>query len=343
MSNELSLTSGRANVMVYDDVNKKWVPAGTTNGFAKVHIYHHVVNNTYRVVGRKLQDQEVVINCAILKGLKYNQATPTFHQWRDNKRVYGLSFSSVDDANSFANTMLRAIDNLTESAQMTARSQQPTYGHAHTLPHKPSSTFQAAHPPEPAASPQRPVSSSEPPPSGLGGLGGLAAAIQNTKLKKTVVNNSDTSSCSSSGSSTYGTIGRAAGGPVMSMMDEMAATLARRKAKMTAAPSEDTAGGQEEGGPPRWERSHSTSGGSVVRPTNGGGAESPRPARKRLGSHDESRLNGLSPADQPAAAGGANAADLDALKQDILKEMRREMTAMKNDILDAIKMELNRR
>ena len=45
--------------MVYDDVNKKWVPAGSSNGFAKVHIYHHVVNNTYRVVGRKLQDQEV--------------------------------------------------------------------------------------------------------------------------------------------------------------------------------------------------------------------------------------------------------------------------------------------
>jgi hypothetical protein len=30
---------------------------------------------------------QVVINCAILKGLKYNQATPTFHQWRDNKQV----------------------------------------------------------------------------------------------------------------------------------------------------------------------------------------------------------------------------------------------------------------
>ena len=54
--------SGRANVMVYDDVNKKWVPAGSSNGFAKVHIYHHVVNNTYRVVGRKLQDQEVRAN-----------------------------------------------------------------------------------------------------------------------------------------------------------------------------------------------------------------------------------------------------------------------------------------
>ena len=53
---------------------------------------------------------QVVINCAILKGLKYNQATPTFHQWRDNKQVYGLNFSSKDDAEIFAAAMLRALE-----------------------------------------------------------------------------------------------------------------------------------------------------------------------------------------------------------------------------------------
>ena len=53
---------------------------------------------------------QVVINCAILKGLKYNQATATFHQWRDNKQVYGLNFSSKDDADSFAHAMLNALD-----------------------------------------------------------------------------------------------------------------------------------------------------------------------------------------------------------------------------------------
>ena len=52
----------------------------------------------------------MVINCAILKGLKYNQATATFHQWRDNKQVYGLNFSSKDDADSFAHAMLHALD-----------------------------------------------------------------------------------------------------------------------------------------------------------------------------------------------------------------------------------------
>lgn len=53
---------------------------------------------------------QVVINCAILKGLKYNQATQTFHQWRDQKQVYGLNFSSKDDAEVFASAMLRALE-----------------------------------------------------------------------------------------------------------------------------------------------------------------------------------------------------------------------------------------
>ena len=58
---------------------------------------------------------QVVINCAILKGLKYNQATPTFHQWRDNKQVYGLNFSSKDDAEVFATAMLRSLEVIIQS------------------------------------------------------------------------------------------------------------------------------------------------------------------------------------------------------------------------------------
>lgn len=96
--------------MVYDDGQKKWVPSGSSSGLSKVHIYHHQQNNTFRVVGRKLQDHEVVINCSILKGLKYNQATATFHQWRDSKFVYGLNFSSQQDAEAFARAMMHALE-----------------------------------------------------------------------------------------------------------------------------------------------------------------------------------------------------------------------------------------
>ncbi|ERE72975.1 EVH1 containing protein [Cricetulus griseus] len=119
VTSEQSICQARAAVMVYDDANKKWVPAGGSTGFSRVHIYHHTGNNTFRVVGRKIQDHQVVINCAIPKGLKYNQATQTFHQWRDARQVYGLNFGSKEDANVFASAMMHALEvlNSQEAAQ----------------------------------------------------------------------------------------------------------------------------------------------------------------------------------------------------------------------------------
>lgn len=101
-----------ASVMIYDNPEKKWVHAGNSNSLSRVQIYHHTQNNSYRVVGRLKADQTVVINSAILKGLKYNQATPTFHQWRDSRQVYGLNFQSEEDAQSFASAMMSALESL---------------------------------------------------------------------------------------------------------------------------------------------------------------------------------------------------------------------------------------
>ncbi|XP_046551843.1 protein enabled homolog isoform X4 [Haliotis rubra] len=109
---ELAIVAARASVMIYDDANRKWIPSGATQGLSKVQIYHHTTQNSFRVVGRKLQDHEVVINCAILKGLKYNQATATFHQWRDSRQVYGLNFASKEEAEHFAHAMMTALDTL---------------------------------------------------------------------------------------------------------------------------------------------------------------------------------------------------------------------------------------
>ncbi|XP_078287154.1 vasodilator-stimulated phosphoprotein [Rhinoraja longicauda] len=115
---ETSMCQARATVMIYDDANKKWVPAGTgTQVFSRVHIYHNPSSNTFRVVGRKIQqDQQVVINCPIAKGLKYNQATPSFHQWRDLRQVWGLNFGSKEDAVLFANGMQHALEVLDGTA-----------------------------------------------------------------------------------------------------------------------------------------------------------------------------------------------------------------------------------
>lgn len=56
---EQAIVAARASVMIYDDENKKWVHSGTSTGVSKVHIYQHLTQNTFRVVGRKLHDHEV--------------------------------------------------------------------------------------------------------------------------------------------------------------------------------------------------------------------------------------------------------------------------------------------
>ncbi|MBN3287317.1 EVL protein, partial [Polyodon spathula] len=111
LSSEQSICQARASVMVYDDTSKKWVPIKPgQQGFSRINIYHNTANNTFHVVGVKLQDQQVVINYSIVKGLKYNQATPTFHQWRDARQVYGLNFASKEEATTFSNAMLFALN-----------------------------------------------------------------------------------------------------------------------------------------------------------------------------------------------------------------------------------------
>ncbi|XP_037322837.2 vasodilator-stimulated phosphoprotein isoform X2 [Pungitius pungitius] len=115
---ESSICQARATVMIYDDGNKKWLPAGTgPQSFSRVQIYHNPSTNAFRVVGRKMQtDQQVVINCPIVRGLKYNQATNNFHQWRDARQVWGLNFGSKEDATLFANGMAHALEVLTSVA-----------------------------------------------------------------------------------------------------------------------------------------------------------------------------------------------------------------------------------
>lgn len=59
-SSEQSICQARASVMVYDDTSKKWVPIKPgQQGFSRINIYHNTANNTFRVVGVKLQDQQV--------------------------------------------------------------------------------------------------------------------------------------------------------------------------------------------------------------------------------------------------------------------------------------------
>lgn len=115
---EQSICQARATVMMYDDGSKRWLPAGSgAQAVSRIHVFQNPSNNSFRVVGRKQQaDQQVVINCPLVRGIKYNQATPTFHQWRDSRQVWGLNFGSKDDAAQFASGMMHALDVLSGQA-----------------------------------------------------------------------------------------------------------------------------------------------------------------------------------------------------------------------------------
>ncbi|RMB90128.1 hypothetical protein DUI87_33468 [Hirundo rustica rustica] len=54
----------------------------------------------------------VVLNCPLGRGLRYSQATPQFHQWREGRRVWGLSFAAPAEAAQFAAAVLRALQAL---------------------------------------------------------------------------------------------------------------------------------------------------------------------------------------------------------------------------------------
>ena len=61
-------------------------------------------------MGREIQDQhQVVINCIVPKGLKYNRATEIFHPRRDTRQVYSLNFGSKEDASVFASALMHAL------------------------------------------------------------------------------------------------------------------------------------------------------------------------------------------------------------------------------------------
>ena len=56
---EHSIATAKASVMLYNNETKKWEASGGSQGMSKIQVYHHPVNNTYRIVGRKLADHSV--------------------------------------------------------------------------------------------------------------------------------------------------------------------------------------------------------------------------------------------------------------------------------------------
>uniref|UniRef100_A0A3P8RC40 Ena/VASP-like protein n=1 Tax=Astatotilapia calliptera TaxID=8154 RepID=A0A3P8RC40_ASTCA len=331
-----SICQARASVMVYDDTSKKWVPIKPgQQGFSRINIYHNTANNTFRVVGVKLQDQQVVINYSIVKGLKYNQATPTFHQWRDARQVYGLNFASKEEATTFSNAMLFAL-NVLSAQDGGAFSHSTRRTHAHTLekwrmssyfillldsspfqghpavlsvapPVVPPPVIMGGPPPPPpppgppppsAGAPQPPL----PPPLPLGGgshgdetSAPTGLAAMIAGAKLRRVQRPDDSS-----SGAKNEANRTSGGSG-GLMEEMNALLARRRKAASEKPEDSQ---NVNGAKKPWDRANS--------------ADRAMASRAR-----------------PAGSGGdTDSLDLDRMKQEILEEVFRELHKVKDEIID---------
>nr|XP_011715325.1 ena/VASP-like protein isoform X5 [Macaca nemestrina] len=374
---EQSICQARASVMVYDDTSKKWVPIKPgQQGFSRINIYHNTASNTFRVVGVKLQDQQVVINYSIVKGLKYNQATPTFHQWRDARQVYGLNFASKEEATTFSNAMLfalnimnsqeggpssqRQVQNGPSPDEMDIQRRQVMEQHQQqrqeSLERRTSAT--GATPPPP---PPLPAGGAQGSSHDESSMSGLAAAIAGAKLRRVQRPEDASGGSSPSGTSKSDANRASSGGGGGGLMEEMNKLLAKRRKAASqsdkpaekkedesqmedpsTSPSPGTRAASQppnssEAGRKPWERSN-----SVEKPVSSilsrtpSVAKSPE-AKSPLQSQPHSRMKPAGSVNDMAL----DAFDLDRMKQEILEEVVRELHKVKEEIIDAIRQELS--
>uniref|UniRef100_H3D2E8 Vasodilator-stimulated phosphoprotein n=1 Tax=Tetraodon nigroviridis TaxID=99883 RepID=H3D2E8_TETNG len=371
---ESSICQARATVMIYDDGNKKWLPAGAgPQAFSRVQIYHNPANNAFRIVGRKMQtdQQAVVINCPISRGLKYNQATPNFHQWRDARQVWGLNFGSKEDAALFANGIHHALEVLNSMADAgyatlprpvsngpspeeleQQRSSEPAFPQSCKQvpvplapPAPPLAPGGPPPPPAPPPPPGPPPASGIPPPPGPPPSGpppapplpsGLAAALAGAKLRK-VSKQEDAAPA--------GPVGR--GDSSRSSNSSMGGGAPRRgggggdlMGEMSAILARRRKAADTGEKPP-------------VKAQDNDEPEAPgqsdtlrRPWEKSSMVSSLQRLlcsRRAKPAGGGNDTGGAEESDLEKMKQEILEEVRKELQKVKEEIIGAFVQELQKR
>ncbi|XP_049319398.1 enah/Vasp-like a isoform X5 [Astyanax mexicanus] len=359
---EQSICQARASVMIYDDTSKKWVPIKPgQQGFSRINIYHNTTSNTFRVVGVKLQDQQVVINYSIVKGLKYNQATPTFHQWRDARQVYGLNFASKEEAGTFSTAMLFALNVLSsqepgpaghrqngpvtddtdaqrrqmmEQHQIQLERERRTSGSAGPPlpPGHPSmlSSTPPLHPPAaPMSHPTPPPPPGPPPPAAvpppipppLPAGGGPAPSGLAAALAGAKLRKVQRPEESSAKNDANRSSGGGGGGGGGEGLMQEMNALLARRRKASEKPEE----GQNE----------ETNGSPASR-----GSDGLKKPWERANSADKSSAGSrLRPI---GSTSDAESAEFDRMKQEILEEVVRELHKVKDEIIDAIRRELTR-
>ena len=115
------------------------------------------------------------------------------------------------------------------------------------------------------------------------------------------------------------------------MMDEMAKTLARRRA---AAEKQDGPVNQQQQDDSAERKVGRMNGGPSSSSLTGTNGDSPRSTRKRSGSSSEDVGQRVSGSGGSNAVDGGSSMDFEALKEELVREMRQEMNKIKQEIIE---------
>jgi len=326
----------RAVVYYFDTAKKNWTPTAV-NGFCRVDMYENPTNNTYRVIGRGINDtSQIVINSVVTKDTTYSKPSEMFGQWSDSKYIYGLNFPSKEEATTFGSSFEGVINKLKGGA--TPAPPQPTPPPSQPAPPTPTvtkvvapappsapaktpappaaPTAPPAAPPAPPAAPAAPTappppSNDSPPPTA--GRGALLSSIQNFSkngLKKAVtVDKADPTLAKPEAN-------KSSGGGLMAE-----ALKKRNEMKSPLKASEPIAVSP----PTQTSQNPLSNKGTMGKPTFP--ASSP--------SKTAAPFKNTAPA-KGAAPPSSLSDDLKALKEEILIDVRREIQQMKDEILAAL-------
>lgn len=138
-------------------------------------------------------------------------------------------------------------------------------------------------------------------------------------------------------------MGRSGGGGMTSMMDEMQKTLARRRAKVdrgSEEPEKSPGPGVKNGALENREKGASPGVGKVGQESQEKGTS---PGVGKGGQENQEKGTSPGVSKGPDTYSSFPSSELDAMKQEILREMRKEVNKAKQEIIDVIRQELARK
>lgn len=149
---EYTLITTDADILTFNNINKSWVPIGDK---CNISITNEPSTNNVKIVVKS--NNNIILNNPVNSKLKYNEAMPSFHQWRDSTGIYGVKFTSEHLASEFSAKIKEAITlSSTPPSVQTKSVPQPPI--PNPSPQIPTMSARAAPPPPP------PLRSAAPPP-----------------------------------------------------------------------------------------------------------------------------------------------------------------------------------